>query len=757
MRLTLRSMLAYIDGILEPEDAEQIKTKIEASEFATKLFHRVQDVVERLRLSAPTSRYRGAALDANTVAEYLDNKLSTDRVPDFEKVCLDSDVHLAEVACCHQVLTLILGEPAEVEPALRERVYRLPETAGEEVVAEASEAPEATRAGPPPVETSRKGRRKLAIPEYLREPSARRRRWPVAAAVLLLVALAVVGLVASGQFESGTWLGDLVRRPTAMFARGPEPGPVQTTEQEPAAGTQPSPEIAQPRGVESPPAPESAEGGEPAPTPPESAGPGQTEPDASPDPAASEPPAEAAPGGTEQATGVAEPGQPTGEQVATVEGATTQPPAQPEPGPTEPGPTEPGSAGPEDTPPPGEAVAEGETQTPPRAVPVHPVGHALSETEVLLRFSQARAVWERVSKGTELVAGDVLVAPPDYRPQFALTAGSGPATAMLGETRVVLLAPAGEQPSGIRVDFGRLVFGPTGESAGAVRLAVGDRWGVVRLDSGGSVAAVEVLPVRRAGVHPETGPRAVQAILYCAAGRVAWQPAELPDAVELSGPASLDLGAPTEEGLVAGEPYPAWIAGVEPDPLKARGAANLAQRLQTGRPAGLGLRELAEHRQKEVRWLAVRSLGYLGEFDPMVLALNDAGQQPDWPDYIAELRAAVDRTPQAAAAVRQALEKRFSADAEDLYRMLWGYSNADLEGGEDARLVRALEHPTLAVRVLAFWNLKEITGMGLFYQPEASAVQRRLPYQRWEERLKAGEIRIRARPDEGPVSSPAPQ
>lgn len=752
MRLTLRSMLAYMDGILEPEDAEQIKQKIESSEFATELFHRLQDVVERLRLSAPTAKYRGTALDANTVAEYLDNRLPPERVADFEKVCLDSDVHLAEVACCHQILTLILGEPAEVEPALRERMYRLPETTGVAVAPTPSEVPEPAHVGPPPVESGRKGRRKLAIPDYLREPPPRRRRWPVAVAVLLLVALVAAALAASGQFRSGTWLGDLLRKPAALLAQGPEPRPGDSAEPEPAAGAESSAKIAQPPGVQAPQPTESAEAGEPAPAPPESTVPGQTEQAGSAGPAGPEPPSGTTPVGPGQPVDAVEPSGPPDEQPITGEGGPGQPPAEPEAGPGEPG-----SAGPEITGPssegPGEAPTGGPTEPAPKAVPIHPVALALSEDEVLLRYSESRAVWDRVTKGVELVAGDVLVAPPDYRPQFSLVAG--PPVALLGETRVGLLAPAGEQPSGIAVDFGRLVFGPSEERASAIRLAVGDRWGVVSLDSGGSVAGVEVLPVREPGVNPETGPRAVQAILYCAAGRVAWQPAGAPQAVALTAPASLDLGAPIGEGLVAGEPYPAWIAGVELDPLRARGAANLAQRLQAGPPAGLRLRELAEHRQKEVRWLAERSLGYLGEFDPMVLALNDVNRQADWAEYIAELRAAVDRSSQSAAAVRQALEKRFSAEAGDLYRMLWGYSNADLEAGEDARLVRALEHPVLAVRVVAFWNLKQITGMGLFYQPEASAVQRRLPYQRWEERLKAGDIRIRPEPADG-GKSPAP-
>jgi hypothetical protein len=124
MRLTLRTLLAYLDDTLEPEQARLIGQKIAESEQARDLIERIRQVTHRRRITTAPDSGPGGKLDPNTLGEYLDN-VGPDQAADVEEICLTSDTHLAEVAACHQILSLVLGEPALVPPSAHQRMYAL--------------------------------------------------------------------------------------------------------------------------------------------------------------------------------------------------------------------------------------------------------------------------------------------------------------------------------------------------------------------------------------------------------------------------------------------------------------------------------------------------------------------------------------------------------------------------------------------------------------------------------------------------------
>src|SRR5262245_19014924 len=146
MRLTLRTLLAWLDDTLEPSQVREIGKQVSESPFAQELADRIHRVTRQRRLSVP-SRSGPDGTDPNLVASYLDNDLDAEAVAEFERKCLTSDVNLAEVASVHQILSL-LGQRAKVPPEVRSRMYQL--VKGREAISPRSTSP-ARQRPPEPV------------------------------------------------------------------------------------------------------------------------------------------------------------------------------------------------------------------------------------------------------------------------------------------------------------------------------------------------------------------------------------------------------------------------------------------------------------------------------------------------------------------------------------------------------------------------------------------------------------------------------
>jgi hypothetical protein len=189
MRLTLRTLLSYLDDVLPPTEIKQIGQKVAESDAAQELIARIKQVTRRRRLTTPPATGPNF-FDPNVVADYLDNELNAEQVAEVEKACLESDVHLAEIAACHQILTLVLGEPALVPPTARQRMYGL--VKGREAIPfrKAAAAIGAGIADTDGLDSDADETLLLGLPFYRRGGSWVRWALPLAA-VLLLVTLGI--------------------------------------------------------------------------------------------------------------------------------------------------------------------------------------------------------------------------------------------------------------------------------------------------------------------------------------------------------------------------------------------------------------------------------------------------------------------------------------------------------------------------------------------------------------------------------------
>ena len=720
MRLTLRTLLAYLDEILEPKDADEIGKKLQESDVASALLHRIRDVMRRLRLKAPDVDEQDTALDPNTVAEYLDNTLPADRVPDFEKVCLESDMHLAEVASCHQVLAMVLGEPAEIDSQSREHMYTLRQVAAEQSEMESAAAVDYDT-DEQSAKPARPHRPRPEIPEYLRDRPKKKRWGPMAAVLVVAGCLLAVLLAATG------WLAPLgIEWPFAdkkVAADSTEPQKQKQGSHEADSDAEKA-DATDATDVTAPPAEKT----------PAQKTPAQKAPPVS-DPAAA----------AVQMPGQA-PGQMPGQMPTETPMGVIQPlvPArQPLPEPALPRP-------PGDQPPVGtELKADGAEAD--AAVTPQRIARFMSDNNILLRFDAQKQEWSRVPPQDILTPQYELLSLPTFRPVIAMT--SGLTTLRLVDAARIALGPTNDEGvPGLKIDYGRVIVQTGGKEETRLALTLGNRPdgqrnGVLRFGDAVCTLMIEVTHELAAGENPEAQSPRLKVNLGVVTGQVQWaeegaEPVEIAASHQLTlgGGASAQAGA---EKPLAMESSPDWIIA-DSSPLDRSASSALEEELGRERPLGLGLKELAEHRKKEVRRLAIRCLGHIGRFDQMVAVLNDPAQRLSRADYINDLCAALSRGPRVAADVRQAFDRQYGPDGADLYRLLWRFTDEQLQKEKaDEMLVECLEHNLLAYRALGFWNLQTITGMSLYYKPEEAVNKRQQSVRSWRGRLKTGDIRHR--------------
>ena len=123
MRLTLRTLLAWLDDTLPPIQVREIGRQVSESAYAQELVERIHRVTRQRRLTVP-GRSGPEGADPNIVAGYVDNDLDPEQVGEYEKKCLGSDVNLAEASSVHQVLSL-LGQKVHVPVEAKARMYQL--------------------------------------------------------------------------------------------------------------------------------------------------------------------------------------------------------------------------------------------------------------------------------------------------------------------------------------------------------------------------------------------------------------------------------------------------------------------------------------------------------------------------------------------------------------------------------------------------------------------------------------------------------
>lgn len=772
MRLTLLTLLAYLDDNLEPADARELEKKIEESKFASELVHRIRTCTRRLRLDAPKVDGKGMGLDPNTVAEFLDSTLPRDRFPDFEKVCLESDRHLAEVASCHQILTLVVDQPAQVPPGLRERIYRVGAAngdsgtrsvsgsgrfAGAERYAEVEPTPPPRTVGtaanepePPPTAGE-------AVPIQVGTASASRRsarqpasggRWVLVAAVLLLI-LAGGWLVFSGkgplQALRELALGTGTEAATAEKAADKASSTKAPENRDSSAASSAGDSIADENGSGTAGAAEEGEiasSGMASESQGEEANSGANESSAAVAPSNAGRPANRLVKRAAGAGGATRPGrmENVADQVASgtahEDGAARQDSEQTHGQDVASSGDESGRN--ENT---NSAAPAGGRGRPGVAAPTE-VARLLSDDQVIAHIDPATRIWYRMPRGAIIRSGEPLRVLPTYRPLVALT--NGLQLMLDGDTSLHIAASDNDRMPVVHLDYGHAVFTSSGKNDSEVRLRMEGVSGTATLKGADAELAIEVRRHRisESSDEPEKG---VVTIRWMAtAGTVAFQ-ADQGNEVLIGRDQMLVKTGDQPAELVGLDGPPAWLdARKSVSNLDRRASRDLEVFLNTDKSLVLLLEERTNFRQVEVRSLAARGLGSLNEFGALLRELTDEKQRSYWSTAVDSLRDAMSKSPESAAALQRAVESELPGASPLITRLLQDYTQEQFEQGGARQLIETLDHESLAVRVLAFDTLRRLTGTTNNYHPERPVEARKQAILIWNQRLRDKSIPYRA-------------
>lgn len=750
MRLTLRTLLAYLDNILEPADARELGKRIEQSEFASELVHRIRGVTRKLRLGAPKLSGKGMGLDANTVAEYLDNTLPQDRVPDFERVCLESDVHLAEVASCHQILTLVLGEPVDVDPALHDRIVSMKsrleseETQGRGAADDPAGAQPGADMEAPPIDPGSMEETGEEPPQHAPEapmvtpsstspppPRSSIRLLPVVLTLVVTFLLAAVALLLMGPLNGehpilGRMLADASDSesqrepqrsadPEKFSPAGPETGSPGV----PKAGAAP-----RTREDESP-------GRSPAAIPEElAAGPEKKE-EAGADPAAKEdePSAKESEG--------AFPVPPGKANVSDDASADTTPDPL---------------AKPEDT---GLLTPKGGSESPgaetsetaEKKAPAEPepLVRCNSRQDILAYFDAETETWRRLITDDAVPLERPLVALPTYRPQFTLR--SGPRVALVGPAAVRLNPAEPEDEAKLTVEHGQMVLTNGDAADTTLEVRFGERSAQVTFPTADSSLALDVQRHQPPGKNPEEHSAFWLVQARAVAEQVEWRDGATGETILLDeGQSAFIVDARPPQITTESSP-PDWVDGSHLRLIDRDASERLEPLLALDAPLTASLGDQTTSRLVEVRSLAIRSLCELDVYDSFIVdALNSAEYHTFWSDLVSALRRAVARNPAAATRIRSLLERLRGEEGQQLYRFLWGFSPEQLAEGKAQLLVDSLASPSMDVRVLAFENLYRIAEKTNSYDPALPPKRQKRAILNWERDLRDDEIRYETPP-----------
>lgn len=727
MRLTLRTLLAYLDDMLEPADTKIMGQKIQESPMAQLLVSRIREVMRRRRLKAPDVSGPEMGIDPNIVAQYLDNTLPPERYADVERVLLASDEMLAEAASCHQVLTV---DPPEVAKSTRDRLYALgPVDEDSQLLVAPEPAPVSSSRTPHSIPI-RNGLNALderatasqrihegpttTVPDYLKRSSWTRRMLPTAIIGILILA--------SAALLAPEFLTRIRQAKTEINRKDGREKSTASTNTEPASVADEAAEIASRLD---------------AVTLPETRDNSRNEakavvPAIDPAPPADE--SEEMPEVAANRTPVSPPAKEP--RAATVE--------------RKPEVVVPETVGDDPPPAPKEFAQAGAD-----AAKIVPITYTSNEG-VLLRFDPDQRHWFLVPHRSALHPGELVASVEPFESLLDFDRGAVKST-LVGETVVSLLPPEAGIP-GFVVQRGRIVFQNGRQEDGqmpSIGIAIGTDLWTLQFASRETLCGLEVTSRESSEFQKLVGEEWYQATLYVIAGSVQWTNRD-GKTQEINERTALNI-VPEKQAQMRSSPIsfptaPEWCDAAKRKLMpirKHQSQLQFEKAFELDQPIDESMLNLVKNSKfPKIAELAALCLSATDDYESMVEILAECPHEEARFAARDGLRRWLPLQPDHASKLKEALDSYYPpADADAVYRMLWGYTREDVTNSKTNswQFMNWMRSPKVEIRELADYWVERLTEKRTEYRAVGgTAAQRESQVRRLEEQIERNNGLIKA-------------
>jgi len=702
MRLTLRTLLAYLDDVLDPADTKIIGQKIQESPMAQLLVSRIREVMRRRRLKAPEVFGPEMGIDPNIVSQYLDNSLPGERYADVERVLLASDEMLAETAACHQILTVVLGDPIEVSVANRERFYALgPVDASAQLAVpmESATSRKMPHEGMPTRNGTTANRdgivrstdindeRITTLPDYLKPAPWSQRLFPsavVALLVIVCIALLFPGIKGAFQQANNEMQKKVDREKPSSNKDSDSVAPADDSDTVNAVAAS-----------------------------------HQDENDIPPKPSGAAVDATAL-GGIDPTP----PNDETEDRVAKVGDAPANALT----------PVRPSTADPANPP-----------ATPPAPVVDSPVSYA-SRDGVVVRYDVVQRQWFTMPHLSIVNPEDLIANLEPYDGIFDFQKLNVRST-LVGESVVKVLTPRDVGLPGFGIGRGRVLLQSSKQDEtvpGAIAIAIGEDVWKLELRSGDTVCALEVMPRDLSQYQKLNDYHWYTATLYVVSGTVLMSNRE-GKSIEIGDHMALNI-IPERAAIVRSNPMsiaalPDWCETVKRKliPLR-RYQAVFEKSFEAERPIGETMKALVQStKNPKIAELGTRALSATDNYAALVEVLAECPYEEARSSARRGLRQWLPMNPDHGKWLKEELEMHYSApDVDAVYRMLWGFSREDVKGSKATswQFTNWMRSQRIEIRELADFWVESLTNRTTEYRASAAPNQRESQVRKLEEMIE---------------------